>query len=83
MTPEELLEMLMPSYHNDQLTPEQFDSLPHDRFRIKDYKGINLNNYHVFKIMDKESPTGYYGMCINKEYAKKMKDTLEKYKSSK
>ena len=33
--------------------------------------------------MDEKSETGYYGMCINKEYAKQVQDALNNWKNNK
>jgi len=33
--------------------------------------------------LDEKSKTGYYGMCINKEYAKAVQAALDKWKNKK
>lgn len=74
----------IPTYDNNQMEPEQFDNLTHNRFNISNYQQSNYNyqNYYVFRIEDPNSSTGYRGMCINKEFYKKVKEASEKWKSS-
>jgi hypothetical protein len=41
-----------------------------------------MHNFYVFKVLDldEKSETGYYGMCINKEYAKNVQEILKNRK---
>lgn len=68
-------------------TIEEFDKLELQRFNIKNYAttdNYKLNNFYVFPVMDmdKESKTGYYAMCINKEFAKEVKQNLEAWQKT-
>lgn len=73
----------VPTYENGQMEPEEFDKLNHNRFNINNFVMPNyeFKNYYVFKIMDTSSSTGYYGMCINKEFYKKVKEANDLWQS--
>lgn len=71
---------------NDK-TVEEFDKLNLQRFNIKNYSttdNYKLDNFYVFPVLDtdKESKTGYYAMCINKEFVKAVKQNLEAWQKT-
>ena len=76
-------------FNNGDKTIEDLDKLTLQRFNIKNLKTVddykNMKNFYVFKVLDldENSETGYYGMCINKEYAKAVKDALNNWKNKK
>ena len=76
-------------FNNGEKTNEELDKLSLQRFNIKNFKSIDdykdIQNFYVFRVLDldEKSETGYYGMCINKEYAKAVKLILEKNKNNK
>lgn len=76
-------------FNNGEKTNEELDALTLQRFNIKNFKSVSdykdLKNFYVFKVMDLDtkSETGYYGMCINKEYAKAVKAALDNWKNNK
>lgn len=66
-------------------TDKELDALQLHRFNIKNFTDTakyHLQNYYVFKIPDndKDSSTGYYGMCIQKQFAQEVKQNLEAWK---
>lgn len=74
-------------FNNGEKTSEELDKLSLQRFNIKnlkDLKDYNLNNFYIFKVMDMntDSTTGYYGMCINKEYTKQMQAMADAIKNN-
>ena len=76
------LKNIIPTYNINDKTKEEFDNLKLNRFNIKDFSdtsNFNLTNYYVFKVLDLDtnSKTGWYGMCINKEFAKNVKKNLQ------
>ena len=53
-----------------------------DRFEIMDFDDAafkGLKNYYVFKVPSQSSPTGFNAMCINKEYAERMKQIAKNF----
>lgn len=70
-------------FNNGEKTNEELDKLSLQRFNIKNFKSVDdykdIQNFYVFKVLDldEKSETGYYGMCINKEYAKKIQEILK------
>lgn len=77
----------IPWINDGEKTVEELDNLPHMRFNIKNFTetyNYKLNNFYVFKILDldKASKTGYYGMCINKEFAKTIQENIDLWKKS-
>ena len=76
-------------FNNGEKTIEDLDNLTLQRFNIKNLKSIddykNMKNFYIFKVfdLDEKSETGYYGMCINKEYAKSVKESLNNWKNKK
>ena len=71
-------------FNNGEKPNEELDKLSLQRFNIKNFKSVDdykdIQNFYVFKVLDldEKSETGYYGMCINKEYAKKIQEILKK-----
>ena len=76
-------------FNNGEKTNNELDNLSLLRFNIKNFKSVDdykdLKNFYVFKVLDldEKSETGYYGMCINKEYAKRVQEALDKWKNNK
>lgn len=76
-------------FNNGEKTNEELDNLSLQRFNIKNIKSIDsykdLKNFYAFKVLDldEKSETGYYAMCINKEYAKMVQESLNKLKTNK
>lgn len=71
-------------FDKSEKTIEELDKLSLQRFNIKNYlttDNYKLENFYVFPVLDldKESKTGYYAMCINKEFAKAVKQNLEQW----
>ena len=70
-------------FNNGEKPNEELDKLSLQRFNIKNFKSVDdykdIQNFYVFKVLDldEKSETGYYGMCINKEYAKKIQEILK------
>lgn len=75
-------------FNQGEKTNEELDNLSLLRFNIKNIKSVdeyqNLKNFYVFKVLDldEKSETGYYGMCINKEYAKSVQEMVKKLKNN-
>ena len=73
-------------FENGEHNIEYLDKLTLQRFNIKNFKDVSdykdIQNFYVFKVLDldENSKTGYYGMFINKEYAKAIKETLQNKK---
>ena len=73
-------------FNNGEKPNEELDKLSLQRFNIKNFKSVDdykdIQNFYVFKVLDldEKSETGYYGMCINKEYAKKIQEILKNRK---
>ena len=73
-------------FNNGEKPNEELDKLSLQRFNIKNFKSVDdykdIQNFYVFKVLDldEKSETGYYGMCINKEYAKKIQEILKNKK---
>ena len=73
-------------FNNGEKSNEELDKLSLQRFNIKNFKSVDdykdIQNFYVFKVLDldEKSETGYYGMCINKEYAKKIQEILKNRK---
>ena len=76
-------------FNNGEKTNEELDKLSLQRFNIKNFKSVDdykdMQNFYIFKVLDldEKSETGYYGMCINKEYAAAVKAALDKWKNNK
>jgi len=75
-------------FDESEKSDKDLDALTLHRFNIKNFTEVTnhkLDNYYVFKINDpdKESKTGFYGMCIQKEFAKQVKNNLEAWKKMK
>ena len=76
-------------FNNGEKTNQELDNLSLQRFNIKNFKNVedykDLKNFYVFKVLDldENSKTGYYGMCINKEFAKQVQETVNKMKNRK
>lgn len=74
-------------FNSGEKTNEELDNLSLQRFNIKNIKSVDdykdLKNFYVFKVLDldEKSETGYYAMCINKEYAKMIQETLNNWKN--
>lgn len=67
-------------FDESEKTDIDLDALTLTRFNIKNFTDTHhLQNYYVFKISDpdKESKTGFYGMCIQKKFAEIIKNNLE------
>lgn len=74
-------------FNAGEKTLEELDALTVSRFNIKNFTepyNYKLKNFYVFKVLDLDpsSTTGYYGMCINKEYAQAVKKNLEVWKKN-
>ena len=73
-------------FNNGEKPNEELDKLSLQRVNIKNFKSVDdykdIQNFYVFKVLDldEKSETGYYGMCINKEYAKKIQEILKNRK---
>lgn len=73
-------------FKQGEKTIEELDKVSLQRFNIKNFKSVDdykdMQNFYVFKVLDldEKSETGYYGMCINKEYAKKVQEILKNRK---
>lgn len=87
MNKDELLKGYITWFQNGEKTKEQLEQLTLQRFNIKNtnYNDlIKLDNYYTFiiKDQDKNSLTGYYTMCINKEFAIQVKKNLQNFKNN-
>ena len=73
-------------FNHNENTIEELDNLSLQRFNIKNIKSVDdykdLKNFYAFKVLDldEKSETGYYGMFINKEYAKRVQEALNDWK---
>lgn len=73
-------------FKQGEKTIEELDKVSLQRFNIKNFKSVDdykdMQNFYVFKVLDldEKSETGYYGMCINKEYAKRVQEILKNRK---
>ena len=79
-------QLRIPLYNITDKTFEEFDNLTHDRFNINNFshelnQKYKFKNYYVFlvKDTDTDSSTGFYGMCINKEFYKNVKAAMDNY----
>lgn len=76
-------------FNEGEKTNDELDSLTLHRFNIRNIKSVDsykdLKNFYAFKVLDLDgqSETGYYAMCINKEYAQMIQETVNKMKTNK
>lgn len=72
----------IPTYQNTDMKMEEFDQLSHSRFNILNYNpnGYQFQNYYVFRVLDLQSTTGYYGMALKKDFVEKVKQANEIWK---